>query len=356
MNRIQKAFLIALAAVHAPLTWGAEEEWKPTTLSEATRAKVTEAVRAYEQCLNAELLRAVWQETDARALTDHILRTCDDRLAPALSAFQAEGVPVPIAERYLRSRRTQGARELSKVILAAQAQRAALAADADGENSGRSGQTPIHQDQTGKPMEIDLTLIPSAFDAVHVGLAAALLILLLLQIIFLSVAVIALLRRGKEGAIPAAPGPSPEPVVAPAVEPAVKREPSGWKEPTPDAALQLLALLQKEARFVDFVQEDLARFSDAEIGAAARVVHEGCRKLIRQLFDLQPVRAEAEGSRLTLPKGFDASSVRLSGNVVGEPPFTGTLVHRGWRVAEVRFPRVAEGHDTRVIAAAEVEL
>lgn len=325
-------------------------------LSEATRAKVTEAVRAYEQCLNAELLRALSQEADGRALTDRILRTCDDRLVPALSAFQAQGVPAPIAERYLRSRRTQGARELSKVILAAQAQHTGLAADTDGENSGRSGQTPIHQDQTGKPMEIDLTLIPSTFDALHVGLAAALLLLLLLQIIFLSVAVIVLLRRRKEAAMPAVPGPGPEPVVASAVGSAVKREPSGWKEPTPDTALQLLALLQKEARFVDFVQEDLARFSDAEIGAAARVVHEGCRKLIRQLFDLQPVRAEAEGSRLTLSKGFDASSVRLCGNVVGEPPFTGTLVHRGWRVAAIRFPRVAEGHDTRVIAAAEVEL
>jgi hypothetical protein len=129
-----------------------------------------------------------------------------------------------------------------------------------------------------------------------------------------------------------------------------------FQEVQPDAALQLLGLLQQEGRFIDFLEEDVAGFSDNEIGAAARVVHQGCRKAVRDHFQILPIRTDQEGSRVTLPEGFDASSVRLSGNVVGKPPYTGSLVHRGWRVAEVSLPKVAAGHDVRILASAEVEL
>lgn len=132
--------------------------------------------------------------------------------------------------------------------------------------------------------------------------------------------------------------------------------PAALKETLPDSALQLLALLQQEGRFVDFLEENVTAYSDAEIGGAARVVHEGCRKVIREYLQIEPVRAENEGARLTLPSGFDATAVRLTGNVVGQPPFSGTLMHRGWRVAEIRLPRIGEGHDVRVLAPAEVEL
>lgn len=128
------------------------------------------------------------------------------------------------------------------------------------------------------------------------------------------------------------------------------------REAGPEAALQLLALLQREGRFVDFLEEDVASFSDAQIGAAARVVHEGCRKALREHFPMEPVRSEDEGSRVKLEKGFDASRVRVTGNVTGEPPFTGTLAHRGWRVKEVKLPKMTEGHDASVVAAAEVEV
>jgi hypothetical protein len=123
-----------------------------------------------------------------------------------------------------------------------------------------------------------------------------------------------------------------------------------------DAALQLLALLQRESRLIDFLQEDIAAYSDAEVGGAARLLHGGARKVIKETFDLEPVRSEVEGSRLTLPAGFDAAAVRVTGNVVGQPPFTGTLQHKGWRVSAVRLPALTAGHDTRVIAPAEVEL
>lgn len=128
------------------------------------------------------------------------------------------------------------------------------------------------------------------------------------------------------------------------------------REAGPEAALQLLALLQREGRFVDFLEEDVSGFADAQIGAAARVVHDGCRKAIREHFPLEPVRAEEEGSKVRIEKGFDAHAVRLTGNVTGEAPFTGTLAHRGWRVKEVKLPRMTEGHDATVVAPAEVEV
>lgn len=128
------------------------------------------------------------------------------------------------------------------------------------------------------------------------------------------------------------------------------------REAAPDAALQLLGLLQREARFVDFIQEEIAAYSDAEVGGVARVVHEGCRKVLRDNFTLQPIRDEAEGSRITLPAGFDAALIRVTGNVVGQPPFNGSLTHRGWQVVDTRLPKLAGSHQVRIVAAAEVEL
>lgn len=153
----------------------------------------------------------------------------------------------------------------------------------------------------------------------------------------------------RSGAPTPSPTPAPVPAPVPAPAPALKTLDT-------DAALQLLALLQREARLIDFTRESLAGYDDAQIGAAARLVHEGCAKVLREHFDIVPVRAENEGSRVTLPAGFDAAAVRLTGNVTGSAPFTGSLAHRGWRAAEVKLPRLAEGHDARVLAPAEVEL
>jgi hypothetical protein len=124
----------------------------------------------------------------------------------------------------------------------------------------------------------------------------------------------------------------------------------------PDSALLLLGLFQKEGRLVDFLKEDIQSYSDQEIGAAARVVHQGCRQVLNAHLKIAPVREEPEGSRVTLAPGFNASAIRPTGNVVGDPPFHGALVHRGWRVTEMDLPRVTGGHDLHIIAAAEVEL
>ncbi|VWB38678.1 DUF2760 domain-containing protein [Burkholderia lata] len=149
----------------------------------------------------------------------------------------------------------------------------------------------------------------------------------------------------------AAPAPAPAPAAAPVKAPAPE-----LREASPQAALQLLGLLQRDARFIDFVEEDIAGYADADIGAAARLVHDGCRAALREHFTIVPVRDEAEGSRVTLPAGFDATAVRVTGNVVGSAPFTGTVSHRGWRVADVRLPKLTGSHDASVVAPAEVEL
>jgi hypothetical protein len=149
-----------------------------------------------------------------------------------------------------------------------------------------------------------------------------------------------------------APAPAPAPKPAPAPAPA----PAPLRVNTPEAALQLLGLLQREARLVDFANENITVYSDADIGAAARVVHEGCARVLREHFTIAPIRNELEGARVTLAEGFDAASVRLTGNVVGKAPFTGTLSHRGWRATDVRLPQLADKHDAAIVAPAEVEL
>jgi hypothetical protein len=146
----------------------------------------------------------------------------------------------------------------------------------------------------------------------------------------------------RRGALPAA---APEPPPAPT-----------FREASPDAALQLLGILQREGRLLDFLAEDITAFSDADVGTAARVVHDGCRMALHEHLSLEPVRTEAEGGRVTLQAGFDAAQVRLTGRVTGEAPFTGTVQHRGWRATSVRLPQLAEGHDPHILAPAEVEL
>lgn len=162
--------------------------------------------------------------------------------------------------------------------------------------------------------------------------------------------------RLRAGEAFAADMPAPAPVAAAPAPVAAAPAPVTPVPASETSALQLLGLLQREARFVDFVQEDTTGYSDADIGAATRVVHAGCRKVLAEHFTLEPVRSEAEGSRVTLAEGFDAAAVRLTGNVVGQAPFTGTLGHRGWRVSATRLPQLTDAKAASVIAQAEVEL
>ena len=150
--------------------------------------------------------------------------------------------------------------------------------------------------------------------------------------------------------------PAPSPVAERTNPPTAPREPAPADVPQGDSALQLLALFQREGRLVDFLEQDVATFSDADVGVAARVVHEGCRKALRAHATIAPIRAEEEGTRVTLPSGFPPAEVKLSGNVAGAGPFTGVVRHRGWRATRLALATPVAGHDAGVLAPAEVEL
>ncbi len=143
---------------------------------------------------------------------------------------------------------------------------------------------------------------------------------------------------------PAKPEKAPEPPPAP-------------KGPAPEAiAVQALAIFQTEGRLLDFLAEDIEGYSDEDIGAAVREVHRGCKKALADHFDLEPVREEEEEALVNVPDGYDPAAVRLIGNIVGSPPFSGTLKHKGWRAKSVRLPKAGEGDSALVIAPAEVEI
>lgn len=127
-------------------------------------------------------------------------------------------------------------------------------------------------------------------------------------------------------------------------------------KPSSDAAVQLLGLLQRDGRLVDFLREDIQAYDDAQIGAAVRTVHESCRQVLAEHLPVEPVLSGQEGDAVTVPEGFDPSAIRLTGNVSGEPPFHGTLQHAGWRVAQVKLPDQPAGQDPKIVAPAEVEI
>lgn len=122
------------------------------------------------------------------------------------------------------------------------------------------------------------------------------------------------------------------------------------------AALSLLALLQREGRLVDFLQQDISAFSDADIGAAARVVHAGCRKALAEHVPVRPVVEQVEGAPFRVEVGYDPAAFKLTGRVAGQAPYSGVLRHKGWRAVEVRLPEPVGGVDDAVLAPAEVEI
>jgi Domain of unknown function (DUF2760) len=155
---------------------------------------------------------------------------------------------------------------------------------------------------------------------------------------------------------PAAPSSSPPPAHAPPIasmRPEVAERKAGADART---ALYVLSVLQREGRLVDFLEEDLSAFPDAAVGAAARTVHEGCKRALGELFRIEPVLGDREGATVTVDRGFDPAAIRLTGAVVGEPPFRGALRHHGWRAREVKLAPPADGVDPAILAPAEVEL
>lgn len=123
-------------------------------------------------------------------------------------------------------------------------------------------------------------------------------------------------------------------------------------------AVGLLAVFQSKGRLVDFLMDDIAAYGDAQVGAAARVVHQGCSAALREHFTVVPVSTEREGARIVVPTGAPAGEYELVGKVTGQAPFSGVLVHKGWKATSVKLPRslLTGGGGLPPIAPAQVEL
>jgi hypothetical protein len=146
------------------------------------------------------------------------------------------------------------------------------------------------------------------------------------------------------------------PAVAEAVKPAA---PANLPENHAQAeVVTLLGVLQEKGRFIDFLMEDITPYSDTQVGSVARSVHQGCKAALQEHFAIEPVSAAAEGSTVTVPAAHAADEFRLVGNLAGEPPFSGKLVHKGWKTTRVKLPRVLSPDAGRLpaIAPAQVEI
>ncbi|MBK8475525.1 MAG: DUF2760 domain-containing protein [Opitutaceae bacterium] len=153
--------------------------------------------------------------------------------------------------------------------------------------------------------------------------------------------------QGAPSAVAAPLPPAPPPPPAPQVRNLSEAE-----------AIGLLGVFQTKGRLVDFLMDDIAAYSDAQVGAAARVVQQGCKAALLEHFAVVPVSAEREGTRVTVPAQAPAGDFELVGKIAGEPPFSGVLVHKGWKATSVRLPRslLADAGRLPPIAPAQVEL
>lgn len=137
--------------------------------------------------------------------------------------------------------------------------------------------------------------------------------------------------------------------------PAAKAAPAAPPARTSDGALQMLAILQRDSRLIDFIMEDIAAYSDDQVGAAVRTLHDQCRESLHRYFTLQPVIDGVEGTFTRTPAA-DTSALKFIGNVPAGTPAGGVLRHRGWRAAKVELPAVNPRADATVIAPAEIEI
>ncbi len=133
--------------------------------------------------------------------------------------------------------------------------------------------------------------------------------------------------------------------------------PAKAKVPSRNEAVTLLATLQREARFVDIVKEPLDGYSDAQVGAATRDVLRECGKTLERLFAIRPLAEEDEGTAHTTPTRLDAARYTLTGNVAGEPPYHGSVVHRGWQVTRCELPSWSGSDEAaKIVAPVELEI
>jgi hypothetical protein len=161
----------------------------------------------------------------------------------------------------------------------------------------------------------------------------------------LSPAALTALRLPRRDA-PSKPAPVSKAAPAAAAPPAVRSS---------DGALQMLSILQREGRLVDFLMEDIASYSDDQVGAAVRDIHGQCRDALARVVTLEPIIDGVEGTFAKAPSK-NPSVVRFVGNVPAKPPEGGTLRHKGWRAAKTNLPTPPAGQDAANIAPAEIEI
>jgi len=138
-------------------------------------------------------------------------------------------------------------------------------------------------------------------------------------------------------------------LVPPPPKPTAPAKPSGLP-------VRFLALLQRDARLLDFLMEDISGASDEQVGSGVKDIHRKCQEAIKKYLVLEPVIDQPEESQVEVKAGFDPSAIQLTGNVTGQPPFKGALRHPGWRVKELKLAPLPEGQDDLVLMPAEVEL
>ncbi len=140
------------------------------------------------------------------------------------------------------------------------------------------------------------------------------------------------------------------------VEPAAKEDAAKKDLAERRMFLHLFTMLQREGRLMDFLAEDLNQYEDDQIGSAVRAVHAGCLRIVQEYLDPRPVLEEEEGGPVVIGDDFDPGAVKLTGKVVGDPPFKGVLRHKGWQVGKLKLPTLSGSQNTKIITPAEVEL
>ena len=142
---------------------------------------------------------------------------------------------------------------------------------------------------------------------------------------------------------------APQSKATPQAKPVPQLKPS-------DGALQMLSILQRDSRLIDFLMEDIAPYSDDQVGAAVRGIHDTCRESVERYVHLAPVIDGVEGTFTKLDTS-DPNTVKLLGNVPasGKVP-GGVLRHKGWRADRVDLPQLAASQNPSIIAPAEIEV
>lgn len=120
--------------------------------------------------------------------------------------------------------------------------------------------------------------------------------------------------------------------------------------------LRLLTLLQQSGRLIDFLMEDIKEFSDDQIGAAVRQIHADSAKCLEEYVTIRALRDENEGSTVLVEKGYDPQQIKVVGKVTGEPPFSGILIHKGWKAHKKSLPKKSSDQSKEIIYPAEVEI